>query len=72
MEEKKETRQQMITISTSIRVELMKEFPVSEKTVTSALNFVTNSYTAAQIRRRDLELGVELWERKEQDTQDFN
>lgn len=55
MKEKK-----MIKITPEIRVELMKEFPVSEKTVYNALNFATGGYTAEQIRRRALELGGKL------------
>ena len=50
----------MIKISPEIRVELMKEFPVSEKTVYNALNFLTGGYTAEQIRRRAQELGGKL------------
>lgn len=50
----------MIKVTTEIRVELMKEFPVSEKTVYNALTFATGGYTAEQIRRRALELGGKL------------
>lgn len=52
--------EQMIKINPDIRVELMKEFPVSEKTVYNALNFLTGGYTAEQIRRRAQELGGKL------------
>lgn len=52
--------EKMIKVTTEIRVELMKEFPVSEKTVYNALNFATGGYTAEQIRRRALELGGKL------------
>jgi len=55
MESKKE-----IKVTPEIRVELMKEFPVSEKTVYNALNFLTGGYTAEQIRRRAKELGGKL------------
>ncbi len=51
---------QTIKINPEIRVELMKEIPVSEKTVYNALNFLTNGYAAEQIRRRALELGGKL------------
>lgn len=50
----------MIKITPEIRVELMKEFPVSEKTVYNALTYATGGYTAEQIRRRALELGGKL------------
>lgn len=50
----------MIKVTTEIRVELMKEFPVSEKTVYNALTFATGGYTAEQIRRRALEMGGKL------------
>lgn len=50
----------MIKITPKIRVELMKEFPVSEKTVYNALTYATGGYTAEQIRRRALELGGKL------------
>ena len=50
----------MIKVTTEIRVELMKEFPVSEKTVYNALNFLTGGYAAEQIRRRAVELGGKL------------
>ena len=50
----------MIKVTTEIRVELMKEFPVSEKTVYNALTFATGGYAAEQIRRRALELGGKL------------
>ena len=49
-----------IKITPEIRVELMKEFPVSEKTVYNALTFATGGYTAEQIRRRALDLGGKL------------
>lgn len=49
-----------IKITPKIRVELMKEFTVSEKTVYNALTFATGGYTAEQIRRRALELGGKL------------
>lgn len=52
--------EQLIKINPEIRVELMKEFPVSEKTVYNALNFLTGGYTAEQIRRRAQELGGKL------------
>ena len=52
--------EQMIKITPDIRLELMKEFPVSEKTVYNALNFLTGGYTAEQIRRRAQELGGKL------------
>lgn len=55
METKKE-----IKVTPEIRVELLKEFPVSEKTVYNALNFATGGYTAEQIRRRAQELGGKL------------
>lgn len=55
MESKKE-----IKVTPEIRVELMKEFPVSEKTVYNALNFLTGGYAAEQIRRRAKELGGKL------------
>lgn len=51
---------QEIKTSQEIRVELMKEFPVSEKTVWSALHYATDSYLAKQIRRRAMELGGKL------------
>lgn len=50
----------MIKVTTEIRVKLMKEFPVSEKTVYNALTYATGGYTAEQIRRRALELGGKL------------
>ena len=50
----------MIKITPEIRVELMKEFPVSEKTVYNALTFATGGYTAESIRRRAQELGGKL------------
>lgn len=50
----------MIKITPEIRVELLKEFPVSEKTVYNALTFATGGYTAEQIRRRALDLGGKL------------
>lgn len=52
--------EKMIKVTTEIRVELMKEFPVSEKTVYNALTFATGGYAAEQIRRRALELGGKL------------
>ncbi len=52
--------EQLIKINPEIRVELMKEFPVSEKTVYNALNFLTGGYTAEQIRSRAQELGGKL------------
>lgn len=52
--------EQQVKITPKIRVELMKEFPVSEKTVYNALNFLTGGYTAEQIRRRAQELGGKL------------
>ena len=52
--------EKMIKITPEIRVELMKEFPVSDKTVYNALTFATGGYTAEQIRRRALELGGKL------------
>ena len=55
METKKE-----IKVTSEIRVELMKEVPVSEKTVYNALHFETGGYTAEQIRRRAQELGGKL------------
>lgn len=50
----------MIKIIPEIRVELMKEFQVSEKTVYNVLNFATGGYTAESIRRRAQELGGKL------------
>lgn len=50
----------MIKINPEIRVELMKEFQVSEKAVYNALTYATGGYTAEQIRRRALELGGKL------------
>lgn len=55
MAEKKE-----IKVTQEIRVELMKEFPVCEKTIYNALKFETSGYTAESIRRRALELGATL------------
>ena len=52
--------EKMIKITPEIRVELMKEFPVSEKTVYNALTFSTGGYTAESIRRRAQELGGKL------------
>ena len=52
--------EKMIKITPEIRVELMKEFPVSEKTVYNALTFATGGYTAESIRRRAQELGGKL------------
>ena len=52
--------EKMIKVTTEIRVELMKEFPVSEKTVYNALTFATGGYTAESIRRRAQELGGKL------------
>ncbi len=52
--------EKMIKVTTEIRVELMKEFPVSEKTVYNALTFATGGYAVEQIRRRALELGGKL------------
>ena len=52
--------EKMIKVTPEIRVELMKEFPVSEKTVYNALNFLTGGYAAEQIRRRAVELGGKL------------
>ena len=52
--------EKMIKVTTEIRMELMKEFPVSEKTVYNALTYATGGYTAEQIRRRALELGGKL------------
>lgn len=52
--------EKLIKVTTEIRVELMKEFPVSEKTIYNALNFLTGGYTAEQIRRRAQELGGKL------------
>ena len=55
MEKKKE-----IKVTQEIRIDLMKEFPVCEKTVWNALKYETSGYTAEQIRRRALELGGTL------------
>lgn len=52
--------EKMIKVTTEIRVELMKEFPVSEKTVYNALTYATGGYTAESIRRRAQELGGKL------------
>ena len=52
--------EKMIKVTPEIRAELMKEFPVSEKTVYNALTYATGGYTAEQIRRRALELGGKL------------
>lgn len=52
--------EKIIKITSEIRVELMKEFPVSEKTVYNALTFATGGYTAESIRSRALELGGKL------------
>lgn len=52
--------EKMIKIIPEIRVELMKEFQVSEKTVYNVLNFATGGYTAESIRRRAQELGGKL------------
>ena len=52
--------EKMIKVTPEIRVELMKEFPVSEKTVYNALNFLTGGYAAEQIRRRTVELGGKI------------
>ena len=52
--------EKMIKVTPEIRAELMKEFPVSEKTVYNALNFLTGGYAAEQIRRRAVELGGKL------------
>ena len=52
--------EKMIKITPEIRVELLKEFPVSEKTVYNALTFATGGYTAETIRRRAQELGGKL------------
>ena len=52
--------EKMIKITPEIRVELLKEFPVSEKTVYNALTFATGGYTAESIRRRAQELGGKL------------
>ena len=49
-----------IKVSQEIRIELMKEFPVCEKTIWNALKYETNGYTAESIRRRALELGATL------------
>ena len=56
METKKEIR-----VTSEIREVLLKEFPVSGKTVYNALHYETGGYTAAQIRIRAIELGGELW-----------
>lgn len=53
-------RKKEIKVTSKIRVELMKEFPVSEKTVYNALHFETGGYTAEQIRQRAQELGGKL------------
>lgn len=52
--------EKMIKITPETRAELMKEFPVSEKTVYNALTFATGGYTAESIRRRAQELGGKL------------
>lgn len=54
-----------IKITTEIRVEILKEFCVTEKTVYNALNFLTGGYAAEQIRRRALELGGKLMQEVE-------
>lgn len=54
--------QQIIKVKTEVRVELLKEFCVSERTLYYALNFETSGYTAESIRRRALELGGVLFQ----------
>lgn len=54
-----------IEVTKEVRVELMKEFPVSEKTIFNALTFATGGYAAEQIRRRALELGGKLMQEVE-------
>lgn len=53
--------QRFIKVDTEVRVELLKEFTVSERTLYYALNFETGGYTAESIRRRALELGGVVW-----------
>lgn len=52
--------EKMIKITPEIRAELIKEFPVSKKTVYNALTFATGGYTAESIRLHALELGGKL------------
>ena len=66
MEEKKE-----IKVTAEIRAELMKEFPVCEKTIWNALKFQTFGYTANEIRRRAMALdGVLMVAKREEDEED--